>query len=169
MLIIFFDNFFLLGKYTLEVIIIINLTQKETGLLKDLISQEQLCVEKYKKHSDAACDIELKNLLNRIMQNEQQHLDTVNQIMSGTVPFVSKGGTTPAKPTASSMSPECKQNDKYICSDLLTMEKHVSSLYDTCIFEFADVGVRDVLNHIQKEEQGHGEQLYSYMSVNGMY
>ena len=29
--------------------------------------------------------------------------------------------------------------------------------------------VRDVLNHIQKEEQQHGKLLYDYMTVNGMY
>ena len=27
---------------------------------------------------------------------------------------------------------------------------------------------RDVLNHIQKEEQQHGKQLYDYMAAHGM-
>ena len=49
------------------------------------------------------------------------------------------------------------------------MEKHVSGLYDTSIFEFSDPAVRQVLNHIQSEEQGHGESIYSYMHQNGMY
>ena len=30
------------------------LTQKEKDLLKDLKDQEKLCVDKYKKHADAA-------------------------------------------------------------------------------------------------------------------
>jgi hypothetical protein len=59
--------------------------------------------------------------------------------------------------------------DKYICSDALSTEKHVSSTYNTGIFEFKDVSVRNILNHIQKEEQEHGEKIYSYMSMNGMY
>ena len=49
------------------------------------------------------------------------------------------------------------------------MEKHVSSLYDTTIFEFTSPTLRDTLNHIQKEEQIHGEQLYEYMKINNMY
>ena len=48
-------------------------------------------------------------------------------------------------------------------------EKYVSNSYDTSIFEFKDTGVRDALNHIQKEEQKHGEDLYNYMAKNNMY
>ncbi|MDE7300442.1 MAG: spore coat protein, partial [Lachnospiraceae bacterium] len=44
-----------------------------------------------------------------------------------------------------------------------------SHLYDTCIFEFKDEGARNVLNHIQKEEQEHGKMIYDYMSTNSMY
>ena len=51
----------------------------------------------------------------------------------------------------------------------LAGEKHVSGLYDTSVFEFRDGQARNVLNHIQKEEQEHGKQLYDYMTVNGMY
>ncbi len=59
--------------------------------------------------------------------------------------------------------------DKALCMDMLSMEKHVSSTYDTVIFECADTNIRQVLNHIQKEEQEHGEQLFNYMQANGMY
>ena len=52
---------------------------------------------------------------------------------------------------------------------VLAGEKHVSGLYDTCVFEFRDGQARNALNHIQKEEQEHGKQLYDYMTVNGMY
>ncbi len=48
-------------------------------------------------------------------------------------------------------------------------EKYVSSTYDTAIFEQADSNVRQVLNHIQKEEQGHGEGIFKYMQSKGMY
>ena len=43
-------------------------------------------------------------------------------------------------------------------------EKYVSATYDTAIFEFTDPQVRDVLNHIQKEEQQHGEAIFKYIS-----
>lgn len=59
--------------------------------------------------------------------------------------------------------------DKDLCSDLLMTEKYVSNVYNTAIFEFTDPQVRDVLNHIQKEEQQHGESVYKYMESKGMY
>ena len=60
-------------------------------------------------------------------------------------------------------------NDKYLCTDMLATEKYVSNTYNTAIFEFKDPQVRDVLNHIQKEEQQHGEAIYKYMESKGMY
>jgi spore coat protein CotF len=150
------------------------LTQKETSLLKDLKEQEQICVEKYNKYSTEASDGQLKNLFAQIGQTEKQHLDTINQIMSGAVPTMQSGGNqqkqlnfTPAYNTADSS--QNKQKDSYLCTDLLSTEKHVSSVYNTCIFEFKDTNIRDILNHIQKEEQQHGEQIYNYMAQNGMY
>ncbi|MDP4119808.1 MAG: spore coat protein [Bacillota bacterium] len=150
------------------------LTQKETSFLNDLKGQEQTCVEKYKKYSSDANDEQLKNLFSQIGQTEQQHLDTINQIMGGTVPSMQSGENktvqlnfTPTYNTDSS-DPN-KQKDSYLCTDLLATEKHASSLYNTSVFEFKDTNIRNVLNHIQKEEQQHGEQLYNYMSQNGMY
>ena len=60
-------------------------------------------------------------------------------------------------------------SDKDMCTDMLSTEKYVSGTYDTAIFEFKDAQVRDVLNHIQKEEQKHGEAISSYMISKGMY
>ena len=48
-------------------------------------------------------------------------------------------------------------------------EKYVSAAYNTAIFEFKDTNVRDVLNHIQKEEQKHGEAIFQYMNSKGLY
>jgi spore coat protein CotF len=150
-------------------------TQKETMLLKDLKDQEQTCVEKYTKYASDANDSQLKNLFSQLSQHEQQHLSTITQIMSGTVPSMQSGGGqqqmqltfTPSYDTASS-TPQ-KQKDSFLCSDLLSTEKFVSAEYNTCIFEFKDTNIRSALNHIQKEEQQHGEQIYKYMEANGMY
>ncbi|MCR4962284.1 MAG: spore coat protein [Firmicutes bacterium] len=38
-----------------------------------------------------------------------------------------------------------------------------------CLFEFKEQGLRDALNHIQKEEQQHGKMIYDYMQANAMY
>ncbi len=147
------------------------LTQKETDLLKDLKGQEKLCVDKYTKHSSCAVDGQLKALFDQIAKVEQQHLDTITQIESGRVP--QPGGGTQQQPQFSATyavaeSPD-KQSDSYLCSDVLATEKHASHLYDTCIFEFSDEGVRNVLGHIQKEEQTHGKMIYDYMKTNSMY
>ena len=41
------------------------LTQKETGLLKDLAGQETLCRDKYNKYSKEACSAELQELFSQ--------------------------------------------------------------------------------------------------------
>lgn len=160
------------------------LTQKETMLLEDLKSQEKLCVEKYTQYSSDACDGQLKNLLSQIGQVEQGHLKTIEQIMSGTVPTMGgqsggsgqqqqqqqqQSGSAQSASSSYSNDPAGKQRDQYLCSDILSTEKHISSVYDTCIFEFKDEQIRNALNHIQKEEQQHGKQIYDFMSANGMY
>lgn len=150
------------------------LTQKETLLLKDMKGQEQTCVEKYGRYASEACDGQLKNLFTQLGQIEQQHLNTINQMMSGTVPSMQAGGSQQQQQSSTptytaSGSEQNKQKDSYLCTDALSTEKHVSSVYDTGIFEFKDANIRNVLNHIQKEEQQHGEQIYNYMSQNGMY
>jgi len=151
---------------------IMQLTQKECSLLKDLKDQETLCIEKYNKASQTAVDGQLKGLFSNIAGIEQQHLDTLTKIENGTVPTM-PSGSGKAMPTFTSVysaaeTPD-KKNDCYLCNDLLSGEKHVSSLYDTCIFEFKDDNTRDVLNHIQKEEQEHGKMIYNYMTANSMY
>lgn len=146
-------------------------TQKEAGLLKDLKDQEQLCVDKYRRHAANANDPQLKNLFEQLAQVEQQHLDAIAQMAQGTVCKPADSATVPSTFTAaysSADSPQ-KQNDCYLCSDVLTMEKHASHLYDTCVFEFRDADARSVLNDIQSQEQHHGKVIYDYMAANAMY
>ena len=149
-----------------------NLTQKENTLLCDMKSQEQICIEKYNKYASLAHDPELKNLFSTLEKNEQKHLDTLNQILQG------NEVTMPAAPSAVQAKLQCKmsqcnevekKNDAYLCKDALSMEKHVSGVYNTGVFEFTSPVLRDTLAHIQKEEQIHGEQIYQYMSCNNMY
>ncbi len=148
------------------------LTQKETELLKDLKSQEQLCIEKYTKYQSGACDPALKNLFGDILKAEQSHLQTVCEIMNGKDVATSTAPSAASKTfngPQSSCDAEGKKNDGYLCRDALAMEKHVSSVYDVSIFEFSAPTLRDTLAHIQKEEQNHGQQLYSYLAANQMY
>ena len=62
-----------------------------------------------------------------------------------------------------------QSNDKILCQDLLSTEKYVSGTYDTGIFEAANPTVRKALQHIQQDEQRHGEMLFQYMNSHGMY
>ena len=146
------------------------LTQKESTLLKDLQEQEQLCIDKYAKHASCAKDPQLKELFTQISSSEQQHYDALEQMNSGTVaaPFAAGSSRTSTAHYTMSQTPE-KKDDCYLCTDLLSGEKHASALYDTCIFEFKDENARTLLNSIQKAEQGHGKAIYDYMSVNSMY
>ena len=149
-----------------------NLTQKEINLLSDLKGQEQLCVEKYTKYMDTANDPCLKNIFENIKNTEATHLATITKIMNGEqvaagMPPSAADSVTQCR--ASEVSEQQKKDDAFLCKDALSMEKHVSSLYDTCIFEFPNPALRDALAHIQKEEQNHGEMIYSYMAKNGMY
>lgn len=148
------------------------LTQKEKDLLKDLKGQEKLCVEKYAQHASAAKDEQLKQLLTDIGNVEQRHLDTITKIENGEAVQSSGNESAPKndfKQTYSMSDTQDKKNDCYICSDLLATEKHASSLYDTCIFEFKSEQLRTVLNSIQRQEQEHGKKIYDYMSANNMY
>lgn len=150
------------------------LTQKETTLLTDLKEQEKLCYQKYSNYAESAKSPELKSLFKEIATVEGEHYNTVNQMLEGTVPNVQQGGQSQAQACTwcaqvSYKSEQDKKHDEFLCKDMLAMEKHVSGLYDTSVFEFNDTQARNVLNHIQKEEQEHGDKLYKYMSANGMY
>ena len=147
------------------------LTQKEHSLLSDLKSQEKLCIEKYGKYEKEAHDAALKSLFSEIKTTEEGHLSTITKIMSGeevSMPAASPKAKNDTYPP-SSVTAQDKQNDAFLCSDALAMEKHVSSVYDVAIFEFTSATLRDTLNHIQKEEQNHGKQIYDYMEKNNMY
>lgn len=150
------------------------LTEKETTLLKDLQTQEKVCVDKYNLYSSEAKDMELKNLFNKIAKDEQEHLSSITQVINGTVPTVTPGSANKAEsyhPTASydtSSNQGDKQHDQFLCTDCIGTEKMVSTEYNSDLFHFASGDVRKLLNHIQTEEQNHAEMIYKYKKQNGM-
>lgn len=147
------------------------LTQKEQSLLKDMKDAEKLCIEKYKKASEAARDPQLKNLFCDIGNAERQHLQIFEKMEQGTVeqPATSSGNPPTFNAVYSDQETPDKQNDSFLCTDLLTAEKHASHLYDTCVFEFTDETARKAINTIQSQEQNHGKSIYDYMKTNSMY
>ena len=148
------------------------LTQKEHSLLNDLKGAEELCIEKYTRYASDAKDPQLKELFNSIKTTEQSHLQSINKMINGEEVKLNTPPTAVSEMpsiTPSSMSQSDKSADAFLCKDALSMEKHVSSVYDISVFEFKSPTLRDSLAGIQKEEQNHGEKLYAYMAANGMY
>ena len=149
----------------------LNLSQKERMLLEDQKSHEQICIEKYGKYANQAQDVQLKQIFKANEQQERTHLNTLNQLLSGKIPDMNQQQNQGSEQSANFVTPALgnQLSDKDMCSDLLMTEKYVSGAYDTTIFEFRDTNVRDILNHIQKEEQKHGEAIFQYMQSKGMY
>lgn len=163
----------------------ITLTTKERNLLEDQKTHEALCVEKYNNYANLAQDPQLKTLFSNHAQIEQEHYNSIQQLLNGQVPAMGnqQGGSNSGQMQNQQMQQPQMGNsfqpqgvavnynttDKDLCTDMLMTEKYVSSTYNTAIFEFKDTQVRDVLNHIQKEEQKHGEAIFKYMESKGMY
>ncbi|WP_234124204.1 spore coat protein [Clostridium hydrogenum] len=154
----------------------ISLSTKERFLLQDAKSHETLCVEKYTNYENQASDTQLKDICYNHAKQEQEHLNSVNELLSGRIPNLSNSQSSSNSSTNQQQNVQSQNNagmgstnDKDICSDLLMTEKYVSSTYDTTIFEFRDTNARNVLNHIQKEEQEHGDAIFKYMESKGMY
>lgn len=160
-----------------------NLSQKEASLLKDQLTHEKVCIEKYQNYAGASSDPQLKQLFLNLAQQEQQHYNTVTQILSGQVPGMqSQTGQNQQQASGQNQSyagslsagmqnanSSVNAKDASLCNDMLMTEKYVSSAYNTAIFEFSNTNIRQTLNHIQKEEQQHGEKIFNFMQNKGMY
>lgn len=182
-----------------------NFSQKERTLLEDQKNHEQICIQKYSNYADLAQDPQLKNIFKQNGQIEQEHYNTLDQLLKGQMPQMQQGsgqqqggnqqqsgmqmkshqmqsqqsgnqqqsGMQMNQQSSSFMpkgqSSNFNTSDKDLCTDMLMTEKYVSGAYNTAIFEFRDPQVRNILNHIQKEEQQHGETIFKYMESNGMY
>lgn len=149
------------------------LTEKETTAIKDLQTQEQSCIEKYRRYGGEAKDHELQSLFQRLEKEEETHYQSLGKVLSGTVPACncndSSGRSYSPKATYSSGSEtEDKKNDCFLATDCIGTEKMVSSEYNSNVFKFSEPNLRKLLADIQIEEQNHAEMLYKYKTVNGM-
>jgi spore coat protein CotF len=157
----------------------LRLTEKEKKLLQDQKTHEEVCIQKYQNSAQQTSDSQLKQLFQSYAQQEQQHLTTITSILNGQEPMSQsqqnqssqqmQTNQTGTSQTQAGMTASGNPADAMLCKDLLMTEKYVSNAYDTAIFEFTNSNVRQALNHIQKEEQQHGEGISSYMSSHGMY
>jgi spore coat protein CotF len=170
----------LLQKLTDRRCFIMQLTQKERMLLEDQKKHEEVCIRKYTEAAEKANDPELKQLFSTYAAQEQQHYQTLEQMLAGQIPQQNDqagqgAGQGQGIQAAGAVGRQGMQSgagskiDEDLCNDLLMTEKYVSGTYDTAIFEFTDSRARQTLNHIQKEEQQHGEGIFKYMQAHGMY
>ena len=149
------------------------LTEKERSVIKDLQTLEQGCIEKYGKYSNEAKDTVLKDLFSTLQKNEQQHYESLGQVLNGQVPSCDcnddKGKMySPTATYGQGAESESKKQDCFLATDCIGTEKLISSEYNSDVFAFGDSDVRKLLADIQIEEQNHAEMLYKYKEVNGM-
>ena len=152
---------------------IMQLTEQETNVIKDLQSQEISCVDKYRFYEQSAHDEKLKELFHRIGDEEQEHFDSLGMVLKGDVPNVSAArsgmeGYSPSVTYSAGDNSEEKKHDEFLCTDSIATEKLVSSTYNDDVFRFSATNIRRLLNHIQTEEQNHAEMIYKYKTANGM-
>lgn len=154
----------------------LQLSQKEKMLLEDQQAHEEICIQKYTSYGQQASDPKLKQLFDSYAQQEQTHYETLGQILQGQVPPLQQNQESgPQVAMSAGLGMNAVNfnappgDDRALCQDLLMTEKYISGAYDTTIFECQDANVRQVLNHIQKEEQQHGEGIFNYMKQKGWY
>ena len=164
----------------------LQLTTKEKTMLQDQLKHEAICIQKYTSYAEQATDPQLQQLFSSLASKEQQHYSTIQQMLHGQVPNLqqnqgqqgqqsqqqgqqqSQQSQQPSSPSMNS-TPISLQDDAALCTDSIMTEKFVSGSYDTGVFESTNQYVIQALQHIQKEEQEHGQQLQQYMESKGLH
>ncbi|MGB4511652.1 MAG: ferritin-like domain-containing protein, partial [Thermacetogeniaceae bacterium] len=115
------------------------LTNKEQLLLEDLKQHEMVCIKKYQDYANQVHDPQLKDLLNNYAQQEQNHLNSINEMLGGRVPSIGQGQQGQqsqqsqqgqqnqqqqfSQTAAQQSGSEANQNDAMLLNDLLMTEK----------------------------------------------
>lgn len=108
----------------------ITLSQKERMLLEDQKNHEQICIEKYSKYAAQAKDGQLKQICKANEQVERNHLNTINQLLSGNIPEMAQQRSQnqnqgQSNNMTNTQTTGLNLSDKDMCTDLLMTEKHV--------------------------------------------
>lgn len=101
-------------------------------------------------------------------QGQTQATGATSGVTSGTASGRT-GGRTSANFEAGADMGISEGDDKSMLEDMLMTEKYISGSYDTAVFESGNPQVRQALQHIQRDEQKHGEEISKYMQQHGMY
>lgn len=161
----------------------LQLTQKEQTLLNDQLKHEEICIKKYTYYSEQAADPELKQLFSNLACQEKEHYSTIEKMLRGQQPVLNQGkeqGVQGQDQGRQNLSTQTRyeqanmgntigsQADTTLCTDMLMTEKFISGSYDSGIFQSTTPPVTMALQHIQKEEQEHGQKIQAYMQRKGL-
>ncbi len=150
------------------------LNEKERQALENVKSEEILGIDRYRKHAAEAHDPVLRDLFNNIITQEEHHVASIEQVLSGgAIPQVDCNDSdgknyTPQVTYGPGVDSPEKTNDSYLATDCIAAEKLVSGEYNDDVFVFGNSDIRQLLADIQVEEQNHAEMLYKYKVANGM-
>ncbi len=154
----------------------IQLSQQERKVLEDHKKHEEVCIRKYEQYSQQAGDPQLRSMFSQFAEQERQHHDSLDQLLQGRQPTV--GGQSGAQHQSRPQAGPAAQNrhdgrqqrdaDALMCRDAMMMETFISDSYDGGIFSTTNPVVRQTLQHIQREEQQHGEGLLNYLQDHGL-
>ena len=149
------------------------LNQKEQAAIKDLQTQEQNCIDKYTNYASSAKDPVLRELFNTLKKNEEEHYQSLGQVLNGQVPSCDcnddQGKNYCPKATYSAGdNSDDKNHDCFLATDSIATEKLISGEYNSDVFVCGESDVRKLLADIQIEEQNHAEMIYKYKQANGM-
>ena len=100
---------------------------KEQMLLEDQKRHEEVCIHKYQTYAAQVQDSQLKQLLGSYAQQEQEHLNTINQLLTGQIPSMAQGQQSSTTMTGTTQSQgAANKQDEMLLTDLLMTEKYVS-------------------------------------------
>lgn len=146
------------------------ISQSDRVALQEALRQEKLCIDKYASYAQQAQDPQLQQMFNQHGMQEQQHANTLQQLLQGQQP--SSGSASQSRQQGQPQSSQvwsANPNDMQLCSDLLMTENYVSNTYDDVVFCTQNSVIRQAVQHIQKEEQQHGTDIIDYMTLHGQY
>lgn len=154
----------------------IQLSQQERKVLEDHKKHEEVCIRKYEQYAEQAGDPQLRSMFYQFADQERQHYRSLDHLLQGRQPTVGdqsgrqQRSGPPDGPAAENRHDGRQQRDSdaLMCRDAMMMEKFISDSYDGGIFGSTNPVVRQTLQHIQREEQEHGEGLLNYLQDHGL-
>lgn len=173
------------------------LTSKEKTLIADTLTAEEICNQKYKYYAANANDQEVRNLFSDLAQQEDQHVQILNDALNGNFDVEA------AQNQSSNFRQQSRQNssqtdinmtnkqtdmeiaktamsaknnkdvegldDRQRLQDALMTVKHLSGNYDISVLEASNNEVFQTLEQIQHDKHLHKQEIFNIMNQKGWY